>query len=167
MRLLIFLIMKKFSVSTFIMLIVALGCNAQGYSDDKVAFTNFLVRLYNNAPFDGVRAVNDYDNAYLISVLALNKNKYNGNESAMNRVAEVKAMAQASRYFNGSSITSDMIIHTTEKTDGTSDTEIIENIRENSIGYVRAMEQLTNFTRSDGKQVFIFIKLLDKNQSRP
>lgn len=166
MRLLIFLIMKKFSVSTFIMLIVALGCNAQGYSDDKVAFTNFLVRLYNNAPFDGVRAVNDYDNAYLISVLALDKNKYNGNESAMNRVAEVKAMAQASRYFNGFSITSDMIIHTTEKTDSTSDTEIIENIRENSIGYVRAMEQLTNFTRSDGKQVFIFIKLLDKNQSR-
>lgn len=49
-----------------------------------------------------------------------------------------------------------MIIHTTEKSDGTTDTEIIENIRENSVGYVRAMEQLTNFIRKDGKSVFIF-----------
>lgn len=154
--------MKKFLVNTFFILIVALGCNAQGYNDDKVAFTNFLVRMYTNAPFDGVRAVDDYDNAYLISVLSLDKTKYNGNESAMNRVAEVKAMAQASRYFNGSNITQEMIIHTTEKADSTTDTEIIENIRENSIGYVRALEQLTNFTRKDGKQVFIFIKQLDK-----
>ena len=44
--------------------IISLGIDAQGYSCDKVAFTNFLVRMYNNAPFDGVRAVNDYDNAY-------------------------------------------------------------------------------------------------------
>lgn len=143
-----------------------LCCHAQGYSSDKVAFTNFLVRMYNNAPFDGVRVVNDYDNAYLISVLALDKEKYK-TESVLNRVASVKAMAQASRFFNGSTITQEMIIHTTEKTDSTTDTEIIENIRENSVGYVRALEQLTNFTRSDGKQVFIFIKLLDKNQSRP
>ena len=141
---------------------VSLGLNAQGYSSDKAAFTNFLVRMYNNAPFEGVRAVNDYDNAYLISVLALEPAKYKDNESIINRVASVKAMAQASRFLNGSNITQDMIIHTTEKSDGTSDTEIIENIRENSGGYVKAMEQLTNFKRSDGKIVFIFASLLKK-----
>ena len=141
---------------------VSLGLNAQGYSSDKVAFTNFLVSKYNNAPFEGVRAVNDYDNAYLISVLALEPAKYKDNESIINRVASVKAMAQASRFLNGSNITQDMIIHTTEKSDGTSDTEIIENIRENSVGYVKAMEQLTNFKRSDGKIVFIFASLLKK-----
>ena len=70
-------------------------------------------------------------------------------------------MAQASRYFNGSNITQDMIIRTSEKSDGSTDTEIIENIRENSVGYVKALEQLTNFTREDGMQVFIFIKLLE------
>ena len=140
----------------------SLGLNAQGYSSDKVAFTNFLVRMYNNAPFEGVRAVKDYDNAYLISVLALEPAKYKDNESIINRVASVKAMAQASRFLNGSNITQDMIIHTTEKSDGTSDTEIIENIRENSVGYVKAMEQLTNFKRSDGKIVFIFASLLKK-----
>lgn len=141
---------------------VSLGLNAQGYSSDKVAFTNFLVRMYNSAPFEGVRAVNDYDNASLISVLALEPAKYKDNESIINRVASVKAMAQASRFLNGSNITQDMIIHTTEKSDGTSDTEIIENIRENSVGYVKAMEQLTNFKRSDGKIVFIFASLLKK-----
>lgn len=158
--------MKKLFLSFITLMLSLLCCHAQGYSSDKVAFTNFLIRMYNNAPFDGVRVVNDYDNAYLISVLALDKEKYK-TESVLNRVASVKAMAQASRFFNGSTITQEMIIHTTEKTDSTTDTEIIENIRENSVGYVRALEQLTNFTRSDGKQVFIFIKLLDKNQSRP
>lgn len=153
--------MKKI-IFVILFAIISLGLQAQGYSSDKVAFTNFLVRMYNNAPFEGVRAVNDYDNAYLISVLALEPAKYKDNESIINRVASVKAMAQASRFLNGSNITQDMIIHTTEKSDGTSDTEIIENIRENSVGYVKAMEQLTNFKRSDGKIVFIFASLLKK-----
>ena len=66
-------------------------------------------------------------------------------------------MAQASRFFNGSNITQDMFIRTSVKSDGTSDAEIIENIRENSVGYVKALEQLTNFARKDGLLVFIFI----------
>jgi len=141
--------------------LAAIGVYAQSYSSDKVSFTNFLVRMYNNAPFEGVRAVDDYDHAYLISVLALDKAKYK-TDAILNRVASVKAMAQASRYFNGSNITQDMIIHTSEKADGSSDTEIIENIREHSVGYVKSLEQLTNFTREDGMQVFIFIKMLDE-----
>lgn len=155
--------MKIKSYLTIIILFAALGAQAQSYSSDKVAFTNFLVRMYNNAPFEGVRAVNDYNNAYIISVLALDKAKYK-TESVLNRVASVKAMAQASRYFNGSNITDDMVIHTTEKADGTSDTEIIEEIRENSVGYVKALEQLTNFTREDGQQVFIFITDINVNK---
>lgn len=151
--------MKQVIVLCLILLSV-IGVSAQSYNSDKVAFTNFLVRMYNNEPFEGVRVVDDYDNAYLISVLALDKAKYK-TESVLNRVASVKAMAQASRYFNGSNITQDMIIRTSEKSDGSSDTEIIENIRENSVGYVKALEQLTNFTREDGMQVFIFIKQLD------
>lgn len=52
-------------VCTFMMLL-ALSTNAQSYNSDRVAFTNFLIRMYNNAPFEGVRAVNDYDDAFLI-----------------------------------------------------------------------------------------------------
>lgn len=149
-------------ISVVFFILSCLTIYAQGYSSDKVVFTNFLVRMYNNAPFEGVRAVNDYDKAYLISVVALDKGKYKS-ESILNRVASVKAMAQASRYFNGSDITSDMVIRTTEKAGGKTDTEVIENINEHSIGYVKALEQLTNFTRKDGLLVFIFIKELNDN----
>lgn len=144
-------------ILTILLLTMAsISIYAQGYNSDKVAFTNFLVRMYNNAPFDGVRAVEDYDDIYLISVVALDKDKYK-TESAMNRVASVKAMSQASRFFNGSNITSDLIIRTNEKSDGSTDTEVIETIREHSVGYVKSMEQLTNFTRKDGLRVFIFM----------
>ena len=140
----------------FLSLMVALGVQAQSYNSDRISFTNFLIRMYNNAPFEGVRVVDDYDKAYLISVLALDKRMYK-NEAMLNRVASVKAMAQTSRFFNGSNITQDMFIRSSVKSDGTSDAEIIENIRENSVGYVKALEQLTNFVRKDGLLVFIFI----------
>ncbi len=155
---------KKIILST-LLLLVSLGIHAQSYNSDRVAFTNFLIRMYNSAPFEGVRAVDDYDIAHLISVLALDKSKYKS-ESVMNRVASVKAMAQASRFFNGSSISENLIIRTSEKSNGESDTEIIEDIRENSIGYVKALEQLTNFTATDGKQVFIFITPLKQEKDK-
>ena len=128
---------------------------AQGYNTEKTALTNFLVRMYENAPFEGVRAVDDYEQQYLISVLTLEKAKYT-NESMMFRVAGVKAMSQASRFFNGSSITSDLIIRTTEKSDGTGDTEMIETINEKSVGFVKSLELLTNFEIENGRMVFIY-----------
>ena len=128
---------------------------AQGYNTEKTALTNFLVRMYENAPFEGVRAVDDYEQQYLISVLTLEKAKY-PNESAMFRVAGVKAMSQASRFFNGSSITSELIIRTTEKSDGTDDTAMIETINEKSVGFVKSLELLTIFESEDGRMVFIY-----------
>lgn len=43
--------------------------DAQSYNQEKTALTNFLVRMYESAPFDGVKAVEDYENAYLMSVV--------------------------------------------------------------------------------------------------
>ena len=144
-----------------ILLLSGLPAKAQNYNAERTALTNFLIRMYNSAPFEGVKVVDDYDNTYLLSVLSLDKSKY-PNESAMNRVASVKAMSQASRFFNGSNITSEMIIRTSEKSDGSGDTEIIENIKENSIGYVKQLEMLTNFpAREDNWQVFMFFKKMD------
>lgn len=138
--------------------VLALPCLAQGYNTERTSFTRFLVRMYNNAPFEGVRIVQDYDSTYLMSVLSLDPAKYGGNESTMNRVASVKAMSQANRFCNGSSITDDLIIRTTEDSvTGHSTTEIIESIREHSMGYVQALEQLTNFRDANGRQVFIFL----------
>lgn len=148
-------------VPTLLFIILSLGASAQSFNQERVALANFLTRMYENAPFDGVRMVDDYDNQYLMSALALDKSKYSS-ESIMDRVASVKAMSQASKFFNGSNITSDLIIRTSEKSNGTSDVETIEYIRENSIGLVKALEFLTSFDRPNGQRIFIFITCLQK-----
>ena len=37
----------------------AIPMMAQSYNQERTAMTNFLVRMYENAPFEGVRAVDD------------------------------------------------------------------------------------------------------------
>jgi predicted house-cleaning NTP pyrophosphatase (Maf/HAM1 superfamily) len=139
---------------------------SQGYNEDKTSMTNFLKRMYTSAPFEGVKVVEDYDNKYFISVISLEKAKYTS-QSIMMRVAQVKAQSQANTFFNGSTISSDFIIKTTEEktkgaTDSKSTVETIETIKENSIGFVKAMEILTNFNIEDGKRmVFIYFKELE------
>ncbi|MCQ2605688.1 MAG: hypothetical protein MJ204_03990 [Bacteroidales bacterium] len=146
--------MKKIFFSLVLCVLVN-SVYSQSYNQERTALTNFLIRMYENAPFDGVRVVDDYEHKYLISVLALDKSKYT-NESQMNRVAEVKARSQASRFFNGSQISSNLIIRMSENSNGTSDIETIETINENSIGYVSGLQQLTNFSGEQGEIVFIY-----------
>lgn len=143
----------------------ALGVYAQSYNTEKMAFTNFIVRMYENAPFEGARIVKDYENAYLISVIALDKNQYK-TEAMLNRVASVKAMAEASRFLNGSTISQETIIYTSQKGNGNTDFEWIEKIRENSVGYVRSLEQLTNFTREDGMKVYVYYKQMESKKRK-
>ena len=128
---------------------------SQSYNQEKMALTNFLIRMYENAPFEGVRVVDDYEHKYLISVLSLETAKYE-NESQMNRVASVKAMSQASRFFNGSRITDLVIRTTTAQSNGETETELIESINEHSFGYVQSLEQLTNFSDGNGRTTFIY-----------
>ena len=142
--------------SLALVLLPLLG-SAQGINADKTALTNFLKRMYQHATFD-VKVVEDYDHHYLVSAVVLDPAKYGGNESTMLRVASVKAMSQASRYFNGSSITADLLITTKEDADGNANTEIIEKIKENTVGYVNQLEHLSNFTNDEGKQVFLYVK---------
>jgi hypothetical protein len=158
--------MKHILFSSLLFLSIT-TCFAQGYNEERTALANFLTRMYNHAPFEGVRVVDDYDNSYLISVLSLDRTRH-ANERDMNRVASVRGMSQASRFFNGSNITSDLIIRTSEKSDGSADTEIIETIRENSAGFIRQLELLTTFPRQgqDDEQVFIFFKRIERKRNR-
>lgn len=133
---------------------------AQAFNADKTALTNFLIRMYKHAPFD-VKVVKDYNDNYLVSAIVLDPAKYGGNESTMLRVASVKAMSQASRYFNGSQISMDLIITTTEQSDGEVNTEVIEKIKENSVGYVNQLEHLSNFDNDSGQKVFLYVKQME------
>ena len=145
-----------------IIALISLVSFAQEYNQDKTSLARFLVRMYENTPFEGVKVVDDYDHRYILSVLSLSKEKY-PSESAMSRVASVKAMSQASRYFNGSYTASDLIIRTSEK-EGSSDIEIIETIKERSAGYVKNLEYLTSFDNSSGNRVFMYIKQMDDDK---
>ena len=158
--------MGKINLKIFIstlLLFIAFSSNSQSLNDDKTSLTNFITRMYNVFPFEGVKVIDDYDHQYFISVLSLEKGKY-PSEAMMNRVAQVKGQSQANIFFNGSTISSDLVIKTTESksTDKPSTAvETIESIKENAMGFLKSMELLTNFDNPDGKRmVFIFYKLM-------
>lgn len=149
----------------FAVLLVSSFIHSQSINDDKISVTNFIKRMYNASPFEGVKVIDDYDHQYFISILSLEKDKY-PNEAMMNRVAQVKGQSQANIFFNGSTISSDLVINTTEnKSTDKANTvvETIESIKENAMGFVKSMELLTNFDNPDGKRmVFIFYKEMTK-----
>lgn len=137
----------------------------QGFNDDKIALTNFIKRMYNNSPFEGVKLVEDYDNKYIISVVSLEK--ADKSTSILTRIAQTKAQRQVSTFFNGAVITSEFIIKTTEEKADSSEVkttvETIEKIKENSVGFVNGLELLTNFDIEEGKRtLFIYIKKIEE-----
>ena len=147
----------------FLFLSISLSTFAQDYSADKTTLANFLKRMYNQTQFEGVKIVEDYDNQYFISVLSLDKSKYKTN-NAMMRVAQVKALRQASEYVNGGKITSDLVIRTTEVKDSIGSTTVSEETIEkiHSVGFVQGIELLINFVSADNSQeVFIYIRKIE------
>jgi hypothetical protein len=154
--------MKKISLLVFLVFPFFVG--AQPFNEDRTAFANFLKRMYSASPLEGVKLVDDYDHQYLVSVLSLDKAKYT-DPSIMNRVAQVKAQSQASTFLNGATISMDMVITTTE-VKGKSDSTIVqtvEQIKQNSVGFSKGLQLLTNFDQSDGKKmVFIYFREMKK-----
>lgn len=138
----------------------------QGFNDDKIALTNFIERMYNSSSFEGVKLIEDYDNKYIISVVSLEK--ADKSTTILTRIAQTKAQRQASTFFNGAVITSEFIVKTTEtKTDSSevqTTVEAIEKIKENSVGFVKGLELLTNFYIEEGnRMLFIYIKKIDED----
>lgn len=131
---------------------------AQGYDQERIQLAKFIERMYNNAPFDGCRIIDDYDNSYLLSIVALDKSKYK-TAQIMNRVADVKSQRNAGEFFNGSQSYTEMTIKTPKGEEHKSDmTEVYELIRVNSIGYVKQMQLLTSFEDAAGMQVYVYYK---------
>jgi hypothetical protein len=140
---------------------------AQSFNGDKVALGNFVKRMYNANPFEASKIIDDVDGKYFITVLSLEKAKYSS-ASIMNRVAQVKAQSQANTFFNGSTVSSEMIIKTSEsksQDNNKSTIEAIETIKENAVGFVNSLELLSNFDIEDSKRMlFIFFKEIDSSK---
>lgn len=158
--------MKKAFYVILVFFFLSASLLAQSYNEDKRSFNNFLIRMYETKPFEGVKIVEDYDQKYFISVVALEKAKYTS-ESVMTRIAQVKSRQQANAFMNGSSITSDLVIRTTESNVGDSIFSITsteELIREQTSGFVEGLEELSRFDSKDAlKTIFVFIRELKSN----
>jgi hypothetical protein len=158
--------MVKFAKAFFlfgILFLFANGASAQGYDQERIQLAGFIERMYNNAPFDGCRIVDDYDYSYLLSVVTLDKSRYI-TAQIMNRVAEVKSQRNAGEFFNGSQSYTEMTIKTPKGEEHESDmTDVYELIRVNSIGYVKQMQLLTSFEDATSMQVFVYYKKVEKN----
>ena len=155
--------MKKINfIIILIVFLSSLGALAQSFDEDRIILGNFVQRLYTNSPFEGCRIIDDYDNSYLLSVVALDETKYK-TRSALNRISQVKSQRNAGEFLNGTQSFSEFIIKTqkSEEKGLTKDfSETMECIKTNSTGYVQQMQLLTSFKDSDGLTVFIYFKEL-------
>lgn len=153
--------MKKVLLLSILTIVSFLSSFAQSYNQERIALENFLVRMYKNAPFEGVKIVSDYNNTYLLSVVLVKKS---GSESTMNRIAQLKSSRQVSQYLNGViSTESETIIKTTEdvKEEKTIE-EITDIIKENSIGFTKAMEVLKAFDATDKEKCYMFFRKVEE-----
>lgn len=155
--------------TTLLIAVVVLIANntfSQGYNQERIQLAKFIERMYNNAPFEGCRIVDDYDNSYLLSVVALDQSKYK-TPQIMNRIAEVKSQRNAGEFFNGTQSYTSMTIKTPKGEEHKSDmTEIYELIRVNSMGYVKQMQLLTSFNDATGMCIFVYYKKINKNNAK-
>ena len=139
--------------------------NAQSFNDDKIAFTNFVKRMYMSSPFDGVKIIEDYYHQYMVSVIGMDKAKY-ADPSVMNRVAQVKAQSQVNTFLNGASIDMSLVVRTTETTEAGQSkvtTESLEQIKQNSTGFSQGLELLSNFDNAEGKKVvYVYVREIKK-----
>ncbi len=138
---------------------------AQSFDQDRIQLANFIERMYNNAPFEGCRFVDDYDNCYFLSVVALDKTKYN-TPQIMNRVAEIKSQRNAGEFLNGTQSYTEFTIKTPKSIEKGENSEVVETlevIKTNSTGYVRQMQILTTFDSKNNTRVFVYAtKITDK-----
>lgn len=151
-RILFFLLGITLAVSTF----------SQSYDQERTALKNFLVRMYKAEPFEGVKVVSDYDNNYLLSVVLVANNGQS--ETARNRIAQVKSQRQVSQYLGGLvQVSSETIIRTTEKVkEEKTIEEITDIIKENSIGFTKAMEVLAVIDAANNQKCYMFYRKVDE-----
>ena len=149
----------------FLYFVISITGFTQSINEEKTTLSNFIKRMYNSTPFEGVKIMDDYDHQYLVSVVSLDKTKYT-NPSIMIRVAQVKSQSQASTFLNGATINMEMVIKTTERESKSSSsvlTETIESIKQNSSGFSQGLELLSNFDSLDNNRtIFIYIREIKK-----
>ena len=127
----------------------------QSYNSERVTLSNYLIRMYEQTPFEGVKVVEGYYDQYLISVVVLSIIE-NEDVFSMDRVAEIEARSQANRFFNSSKISVEKdVIRMSEIADEKKTRKAITVVNEKSFGYIKALELLSK-NEIDNKMVYFY-----------
>jgi hypothetical protein len=118
----------------------------------------FVKDAYLKQSYSGAKIISTPKCNYFVSVVSLDSQKYISNPLMMDRVASIKAKQQANVLFNGSTISSDLVIKTDENSNIVTSTEII---KEQSMGFVEGLELLSKYSNGQNK-VFIYYRELEK-----
>jgi hypothetical protein len=145
-----------------IVLVSLLSSNifGQDYGGDKVGLANFVKRMYNYQPFEGIKMFqNQSGKNYIISAVTLKKTPEKS-DAVMFRIASVKSKSYLNQLLNGSNVSSSLTItKIDEKVADSVISKTISNdiITESSLGFVNGMELLVNFTEMSAENyVYIF-----------
>ena len=144
------------------MILNVLSCFAQAYDEGRIVLGNFVERLYRNTPFEGCRIVDDYENSYLLSIVALDASKYK-TKAALNRMSQVKSQRSAGEFLNGTQSVSEFVIKTPKSEEKEPMNDILDtfdHIKTNSTGFIQQMQLLTSFVDDDNLTVFVYFKEL-------
>ena len=139
--------------------------HGQDFAGDKNSLGNFVRRMYNVQPFNGVKLFQTEDGKdYIISVVEI-RNDPSRPESIQSRIATIKAKSYASEFLNGSNISSEVFLITNEvktKDSIITKTTMQEILSESSTGFIDEFELLIKFNGNDSKQmIYVFYKRIN------
>jgi hypothetical protein len=162
------IILKIVSVFiSFTLIIYPNSLHSQDLIGERAIVGNFIRRMYNSHPFNGVKLLESDDfSKYLISVVDLKKDAQKS-ENIQSRIASIKAKGYASQFLNGSNVATEITIISTEERSKDSiktRVETKETLKETSIGFIENLEFLMKFQNQLGDiDVFVYcIKLKNK-----
>jgi len=115
---------------------------------------SFITEIINKKAIDGAKIISAPNNKYIISTISLENAKYTSPEMR-DKVAFMKAKQQVNSMFNGSTITSDLIIRTDE-TDKHTEVTNSETIREQSMGFIQGLELLFGKEIIQNKTTYVY-----------
>ena len=152
--------MIKRLISLLFFYLIIFCSYSQSYNLERNALEQFLIRMYNNNPFEGIKIVSDYDTDYLLSVVLVRNNE---SDIITNRSAQVKNQRQLSQFLSSNIVIDSETIITTREDNNTNESyeEITDIIKENSIGFAKSMEILTSFIVDDSTKCYMFYRELE------
>lgn len=123
-------------------------------NESNAELANYIKNKYLSEPFEGVKILETTNGTYLVSLGVVSTADYK-DQSSKDRVAVIKARRNVLQYLQGSIVTSEQILTTSESitAKGVSYYEqYMDKITESSAGFVDGMTTLTTFNSKDNKE---------------